>query len=145
MDIKLIKGDLSMASLNGSIEANIEEGNIEVENLAGYFSAVTKLGDLMVALAGPRWRGFGFTAATQRGSIDLTIPPDYSAALQLETKDGKISVDFPEQIVEGESVPLQVMAKKKACAITAPIGSGGAPIKLITASGDINLKKTEQK
>ena len=91
-------------------------------------------------MSGPRWKGYGFTAATRQGSINLNLPIDYSAALQLETRDGKISVDYPDQIVQGESVPLQVMAKKKARSVSAPIGSGGASIKFLILSGDIAFK-----
>lgn len=101
LNIKMIKGDLSVSALNGEIEATIEEGNVEARDLSGYFSAVTKQGDVDVELQGKRWTGHSFTAATRRGAINLILPADYSAALQLETKDGRISVDYPDQIVEG--------------------------------------------
>lgn len=140
-NIKMIKGDLYISSFNGSIEATLEEGNVEATDLSGYVSALTKRGDLMVDLSGPRWTGYGLTAATRRGSVDLRLPADYSAALQLETRDGNISVDYPAQIVQGESVPLSVVAKKKARSVSAPIGAGGAPIKLATSAGDIVFKK----
>ncbi len=136
-NIKMIKGDLSAASFSGSVEATIEEGNIEAKDLAGYFSLMTKRGDLQVELSGLRWRGYGFSGATKGGSIDLKLPVDYSAIVQLETRDGKISVDYPAQMVEGESVPLHVLEKKKASAVNEKIGAGGVPIKLVTASGNI--------
>ena len=140
LNIKMIKGDLSVSALSGWVEASLEEGNIETRDLAGYCSALTKLGDLKVELSGKRWTGYGFTGASRRGAIDLTLPIDYSAALQLETGDGTISVDFPEQIVQGESVPLQVVSSKKKRSVSAPIGSGGSPIRLGTSIGNISLK-----
>lgn len=136
----MIKGDLSVSALNGEIEATIEEGNVEARDLSGYFSAVTKQGDVDVELQGKRWTGHSFTAATRRGAINLILPADYSAALQLETKDGRISVDYPDQIVEGESVPLQVMGKKKVRSVNMNIGSGGSVVKLMTLLGDIVFK-----
>ena len=139
-NIKMIKGDLAVASFSGSVEATIEEGNIEARDLGGYFSLMTKRGDLQVELSGPRWLGYGFTGATRRGSIDLRLPVDYSAAIQLETRDGKISLDYPEQMIEGESVPLRVLEKKKASAVKEKIGTGGVPIKLMTATGNIIFK-----
>lgn len=140
LDVKMIKGDLSVASVSGWAEAILEEGNVEARDLAGYFSAITKLGDLTVELSGPRWTGHSFTAATRRGSVDLKLPLDYSAELQLETRVGKISVDYPDQIVQGEPVPLLVVAKKKIRSVNARIGAGGAPIRLTTLLGDIALK-----
>jgi DUF4097 and DUF4098 domain-containing protein YvlB len=140
LDVKMIKGDLSVASVSGWAEATLEEGNVEARDLAGYFSAITKLGDLTVELSGPRWTGHSFTAATRRGSVELKLPLDYSAQLQLETRGGKISVDYPDQIVQGEPVPFLVVANKKIRSLNARIGEGGAPIRLTTLLGDIALK-----
>ena len=142
LKIKMIKGDLSVATLNGSIEATIEEGNLEAKDLAGYFYTVTKRGDLKVELSGKRWTGYSFSAKTERGSIDLSLPVDFSATLQLHTKDGSITSDYPDQMVEGESVPLKIMVKKKSRTLSAPIGDGGAQIKLVTVSGDISFSST---
>jgi hypothetical protein len=140
LKIKMIKGDLSVATLNGWTEATIVEGNVEAKDLAGYFYAVTKQGDLKVELFGKRWTGYSFSARTERGSVDLSLPVDYSANLQLHTKDGNISTDYPEQMVEGESVPLKVMAKDKTRTLSTEIGTGGSQIKLVTSSGDIVFK-----
>jgi DUF4097 and DUF4098 domain-containing protein YvlB len=137
LNIKMIKGDLFVEAMNGSVEATLEEGSIEAKNLSGYISALTKLGDLNVELSGTHWTGYGITAATRKGSVALRLPTDYSATLQLETRDGKISFDYPERVVEGESIPLQVLARKKTRSINAPIGAGGVPIRLTTFSGDI--------
>jgi hypothetical protein len=141
MTIKMIQGDLSIASVRGSIEATLEAGNIEATDLAGYFSGLTKAGDLSVDLAGKRWAGYGLSAASRCGSVRLLVPADYSAVLQLETKEGRISVDFPDQLVDGEAVPLQAVARKKAQSLNAPIGSGGIPVRLATLSGNISVQK----
>jgi DUF4097 and DUF4098 domain-containing protein YvlB len=137
--IKMVKGDLSIGALRGSVEANLEEGNIATHELAGYVSLSTKRGDLAADFSGARWSGYGFWGKTSMGAIDVRLPVDFSAALQLGTKNGKISVDYPEQIVEGESVPLKIAEKKKACSLTSPIGTGGAPINLMTLAGNIVL------
>ena len=83
------------------------------------------------------------TSATQKGSISLQLPADYSAALKLETKDGDISVDYPAQIIQGESVSLQVVADKNTRSVSAPIGAGGAAIRLLTKSGNIDFRSSE--
>jgi DUF4097 and DUF4098 domain-containing protein YvlB len=137
LGIKMVKGDLSIASLRGSVEATLQEGNIEAKDLAGYFSLRTERGDFNVDLSGPRWTGYGFWGKTTQGSIQLKLPVIFSAALQLGAKNGKISVDYPEQMVEGESVPLKILEKKKAASVSTPIGTGGAPINLMTLSGNI--------
>jgi DUF4097 and DUF4098 domain-containing protein YvlB len=142
--IRMIKGDLAIAGLNGSMEATLEDGNLEAINIAGYYSATTKRGDLIVELSGKTWIGHSFTAATRQGNVNLRLPSDYSATLQLETKAGNISIDYPPQIVDGESVPLQVLAKKLIRSVSVPIGAGGTSVKLVTQSGDIALTSKKQ-
>ncbi len=140
LGIKMSKGDLALTSVRGSVEAALAEGSIEARDLAGYFSLVTNRGDLNIELSGPRWVGYGLWGKTSQGSIQLRLPVDFSAALQLGTRNGKISIDYPEQSVQGESVPLKILEKKKAASVSTPIGTGGPPINLVTLSGNIDFR-----
>jgi hypothetical protein len=139
LGIRIAKGDLVIESLNGWIEANLVEGSIESRALSGYFSGITREGDISVEMAGQRWLGHGYTAATQRGTVSLWLPVQYSAAVQLETREGTIGIDYPEQLVEGESVPLRVVTRKKTRSLSATVGDGGSPIRLMTQSGEVRL------
>jgi hypothetical protein len=141
MLIKMMQGDLFVTAVNGAIEATLEAGNIVAKDVTGYFSAITKTGDLNFDLAGKQWLGYGLSASTRQGSVTLLVPADYSATLQLETKEGKILVDFPDQLIDGETVPLQVVARKKAQSLNVPVGAGGIPVRLATLSGNISLQK----
>jgi DUF4097 and DUF4098 domain-containing protein YvlB len=143
--IELIRGDLAVSGMNGWVEATMGEGNLEVRSMEGYFSVVTEAGDLDVELSGTRWYGHGFTAVTKLGSVNLRMPARFSAALQLETHDGDITIDYPEQLVDGEQVPLNFITRKKVRNLTATVGAGGAPVKLFTDRGDISLIKIEKK
>jgi len=126
--IKLIKGDLAVSGLNGWVEATMGEGNLEVRSMEGYFSVTTEVGDLDVEMSGARWYGHGFTAITKLGSVDLRIPANYSAALQLETHDGDITIDYPEQMVDGEHIPLNFITRKKERNLTATVGAAPAVV-----------------
>jgi hypothetical protein len=141
LNLRILKGNLAMGALNGWVEADLQEGSVEAKSLQGYFSAVTRRGDLAVEMSGSHWNGLGFTATTQHGSVALLLPVHYSAALQLETRDGTLTIDYPEQLVEGESVPLQAATKKNARSLSATVGDGGSAIKLLTHAGDIRLTK----
>ncbi len=140
-DIKaqILQGDLVIGAINGWVEANLTEGSIEAKSLSGYFSAVTKRGDINAEMAGKRWSGYSFSAVTQKGSVSLTLPADYSATLMLETHDGLMQIQYPEQMVDGESVPLYVATKKNARSLTGKVGEGGAAVKLTTMSGNVTL------
>ncbi|NWG14035.1 MAG: hypothetical protein HXY20_10925 [Acidobacteria bacterium] len=141
-DLKLTlrKGDLRLQEINGWIEATLPEGSMEIRSVSGYFSGITRLGDIEADLSGKRWEGFGFTAVTHNGKVLLRLPAQYSAALQLQTEEGAISIDYPEQLVEGEAIPLAAVAKKKARSLSATVSEGGAPVRLMTMRGDVRLE-----
>jgi len=144
LKIRVLEGDLSAGQINGWIEADLARGNIRAAALQGYFSATTKAGDIIAEMAGKRWDGQGFSAATQRGAVHLRLPADYSAALQVETRSGNITIDYPEQVIEGEKIPLHIVVKDSARSLTASVGAGGASIRLHTAAGDIHLSAIEK-
>jgi hypothetical protein len=141
---RLRTGDFSIEGVNGWVEVTITaEGSIDTKSLSGYFSGRTMRGDISVAMDNSRWNGLEFGANTQNGAIKLELPVKYSASLQLQTQNGKISVDYPPQVVEGEEVPPEIVSRKTAQVLKLAVGDGGAPIKLITASGDVSLSKKE--
>jgi DUF4097 and DUF4098 domain-containing protein YvlB len=141
---KMYRGDFSTEKFNGWVELTVvTEGSIEAKSMSGYFSATTPRGNILVDMDGPRWNGLEFAAITQSGSASLFLPVKYSASLQLETRNGKISVDYPAQEVEGEIVPPDIEIRKTSQVLKAAVGDGGAPIKLITFSGDVKLSKKE--
>jgi len=135
------KGDFFIDAVNGWVEATIAEGNVSLTAVDGYYSVKTLKGNISVNLSGSRWNGQGFTAVTQEGHIDLLIPEKYSAVLQLDTRKGEITVDYPSQEVEGELIPPEVVVQKKAQQLRVRVGDGGAPMILGTQSGDVSLKK----
>ncbi len=139
--VRIIDGNFSVELVNGWVEATILQGDIEVKSVAGYFSAVTQKGDVRADMPGKRWSGREFAAVTQAGNINLLLPIDYSAALQLETRNGKISVDYPDPVVDNEVKPLDILIQKKSQVLKAEVGGGGAAIKLATSSGDVTLSK----
>jgi DUF4097 and DUF4098 domain-containing protein YvlB len=142
--VNVDKGDFSIDGVNGWVEATVKEGSIDAKAMAGYFSGSTERGDIFVEMSDNRWRGLEFAVLTQRGSANLKLPAKYNAALQLETRDGKITVNYPPRVFEGEEYPPDILIKKKSQSLKASVGEGGAPIKIVTYSGDITLSlKTE--
>jgi hypothetical protein len=137
--IHLAQGDLAVHEINGWVEATLDEGSLEAKSLRGYFSAVTQKGDLNIIMTGKHWDGQGLTAVTRRGSVLLQLPMEYSAALQMQTREGEMSIEYPEQLVDGERVPLTFTRQKKASLLTATVGAGGAPIRLQTVAGNMRL------
>lgn len=141
LKVEIYRGAISVDAVNGWIEVSTGQGPLEASSLSGYYSGRTRDGDIRVEMSGTAWRGLELGAVTLAGSVDLVLPEKYSASLQLETLDGNVLVDYPPQTVDGETVPLKVGVRKKAQALDASIGSGGAPVKLISHAGDIRLTR----
>jgi hypothetical protein len=139
VNVKMLQGDFAIGVINGWVEATLTEGSIEAKSLSGYFSGTTQKGDVIVELAGKRWDGHSFTAVTRQGNIELRLPVNYSAALQLETRNGELSIEYPQQLVEGELVPLQAAARKSGHSLKAAVGDGGSPINLQTFVGNVRM------
>ena len=137
------KGDFFIETVNGWVEATLVEGNMNMAAIDGYFSGKIQKGNIVAKLSGSRWSGHGFSVGTQAGHVELLMPEKYSADLQLDTRDGEITVDFPAQEFEGELMPIEAVARKKARQLRARIGDGGAPIRAGTQSGNVSLRKIE--
>ena len=140
LKLQLVKGDLTIEEVAGWMEATLREGSMETRALSGYFSGMTDAGNIDAEMTGKRWNGYGFTAVTQMGTVLVRLPEEYSAALQLETRDGGLSIVYPEQLVDGESIPLAAVTNKNARSLSATVGTGGAPIRLLTKKGDVRLE-----
>ncbi len=137
------RGDFTIESVNGWVEISTSEGSLEAKSMEGYFSGETLKGDISVEMSGKNWKGMEFAALTQVGSVDVKLPLDYSAAIQLETRNGTITVDYPPQVVEGEPEPPQIVVSKNSQSLKGAVGDGGAPLKLVTYAGDIRLSRKE--
>jgi hypothetical protein len=140
-DIKaqLTQGDFAVGGINGWIEVTVNEGSLRATALSGYFSGLTRRGNITAQLSGSRWSGYEFAGSTQQGNIELQLPLRYSAALVLDTKQGAITIDYPGPVVEGQQQTLEPVNQKEGSRLSSPIGEGGAPIRLATTSGNINV------
>lgn len=143
INAKIDRGELLIDSVNGWVEVTANEGNLEAKSIAGYFSGSLQKGDIRIEMSGKHWNGLELAAVTQHGSANLILPLDYSAALQLETRAGKITVDYPNQVVEGEEAPPEIIIRKDSQSLKASVGKGGAPIRILTYVGDVTLSKQE--
>ncbi len=143
LNIQISRGNFAIGSLNGWVEATLQNGSIMAKSITGYFSATTKIGNIEAEMSGKRWEGYGFTAVTQKGDVELRLPQDYSAALQLETRGGNLKVDYTQTLPEGDPEPLVSSEKKGARSLSGKLGTGGSLIRLMTIVGDIHFDKAE--
>ena len=102
--------------------------NVDLTQIYGDTYVEDRDGNISIEPAGP----YSVDARNNsgKGDLELTLPPNASAAVSAFTHNGDIFSDYPTPTVEGES---------KKIAFT--VGSGGAKINLSTDVGDVRIKK----
>ena len=100
--------------------------------MGGNVHARVQNGPLSVKLQGTRWDGEGLDAETVNGPVHLEIPAGYSARLETGTVNGPMSTEFPL------TVTLQGRVARR---ITATLGSGGAPVRVVTTNGPLVIRR----
>ena len=130
-DIKLraSNGGIQVSNVEGVADVRTSNGGIVLEDVDGDVRGTTTNGGVRVRLRGQRWQGSGLTLTTTNGGVSFDVPDGYSADLEARTTNGGIRVDFP----------VTVQGNLSRRHVTATLGSGGAPIKLTTTNGGINV------
>jgi DUF4097 and DUF4098 domain-containing protein YvlB len=122
-----------VSGLQGAGELRSVNGDVEVSDSSGGFSAHTTNGDIhmefaKLAASGP------LTLETVNGSIGLAIPPATSAALDVRCWNGKFHSDLPMSLV-GDYTPREFQGK---------LGAGGTAVHLRTVNGAIRIQVLSQ-
>ncbi len=145
LKIDIADGFVDITDMNGWIEITDCKGYLKFKNMRGYVSAVTKKGDILSILNGNRWEGLTFSARTYDGDAVIFMPVKYDVDLTLITLNGKIDVDYPPMVVDGEEYKLIPTKKKKGEGLTQTLGEGGPPVMIQCDKGNISLKQYDPK
>ncbi|HKV23580.1 MAG TPA: DUF4097 family beta strand repeat-containing protein [Candidatus Acidoferrum sp.] len=123
-----VNGTLKIASVDRIEDLHTVNGNIEVYEGGGNLHARTTNGDVHLELS--RILGDkGTSAETTNGSVLLAVPQDTQADLEARSLNGSFFSELPFAR-EASMLPRQTRGK---------LGKGGAPIRLNTVNGGIQL------
>ncbi|MFN2182916.1 MAG: DUF4097 family beta strand repeat-containing protein [Anaerolineae bacterium] len=126
LQVHVSSGSIEVDSMDGNLDAHTSSGGIDVRGAQGWVQLETSSGTIDyqgVPVGDCRFK-------TGSGSIELRLPPDLDAQVDLHTNSGSVKVGFP---VEGGGTRQTV---------TGVIGSGGdASIYARTGSGGISLSQ----
>lgn len=133
-DLKLTakNGGISISGVDGDLYFDTVNGGISLYDVAGDVRGKTTNGGLHVKLAGSSWRGAGLDVITTNGGVNLSLPEGYAANVETGTVNGGYKTDFPALNVERTE-------RWKAVKVNTPLNGGGAPIKVITTNGGVNI------
>lgn len=123
-------GGISVDDYRGVAKFHVTNGGVKLSNVGGEILGETTNGGIKLDLAGDHWDGTGLDVQTRNGGIRITVPKDYSAALEVGTTHGRVDIDFPVTIQGTIGRHLETV-----------LGSGGAKIRAITTNGGVTVRQ----
>ncbi|MFB3902101.1 MAG: DUF4097 domain-containing protein [Acidobacteriota bacterium] len=140
-------GDILIEGVTGEIEAGSTTGSITLKGVSGAAVANAVTGEIDAAftrLAPDKTMSF----TTLNGDIDLTLPADARARLNIKSQMGEIFSDFDmttEVVTSGPETAKPAKAGKYRVkierAIVGTINGGGPEIQFKTFTGNIYIRK----
>ena len=121
------KGDIEIESATGEFEFDNTRGNIQVSGLNGAVTAQNSRGDIVLLFAGQPTGNCDIS--TERGNIEVRIPPDIRADLSASSHRGKICCD----------IPLQLVGEMGGDEIEGTLAGGGPKLTLSCSRGEIRI------
>jgi len=133
-ELSTLEGDIVVHDVQGAMEAHNLHGDIEGINVAGSVVAHALTGNIFVSLRALPDRRLPLRLATINGNVDLIMPAQADANLEVSTVAGNIVGDYPFQV---SSVPGDSTRH-------AQIGAGGVKVELRTVRGNIRVGQRDE-
>lgn len=131
-------GNLGAANFKGfssEIEVSSNTGDIKMTDVNGPITVHSNTGDVIVVF-GQVNQGTPISLNSSTGEVDVSIPANTKADLELNTTMGTVYTDFKVELPSKRG--LKPMSSRK---IETKINDGGVQITLRSATGDIYLRK----
>jgi DUF4097 and DUF4098 domain-containing protein YvlB len=139
-------GAISVGHAGGAVSAETGGGDIELGPLEGAADATTGAGDVSIDLVGERVHPVNIS--TGKGNVELVLPKDANATLDLETaytekfgRHTKIKGDWKLNVTETDDWDDSHGTPRKYVRVRQVIGKGGPVIRIRTVNGDITIKR----
>jgi hypothetical protein len=122
-------GEINVSNITENIKAQTDVGKISCKEISGDIDLQAGVGKVNVVYSKTALAACNVTIRTDVGSIDITTPPECSAAVHANTDVGSIATDMPLTIKGRVSKNLQGM-----------IGDGEGKLNLRTDVGSIRIR-----
>lgn len=139
-------GAIRIGTSNGDLTANTGGGDISVATLRGSGVLSTGAGDVTVNVSGEGSHKVQVTSGN--GRVILTLPPDISARLHIETAytrdhgPTRIDSDWKVAVTETREWDSTEGTPRRYVRTTGTIGSGKGLIKVRTVNGDVVIRRS---
>lgn len=138
-------GDIEVEGINGEIEVNNVNGSVTLKDVSGWAVAHALNGDLVVTFRQVT-PDKSMSFSSLNGRIDVTLPPQTKATLNLKSDQGEIFTDF-DIAMENTATRIEEEGKvgKKRIVLEkgmrGTINGGGAEFLFKNFNGDIFIRK----
>jgi DUF4097 and DUF4098 domain-containing protein YvlB len=139
-------GAIVIGKSKGDVQAQTGGGDIELGPIEGGADATTGAGDVSINLVGERVHPVNIM--TGKGNVELVLPKDANATLDLETAYTKnygrhtsIKGDWKLDVTETNDWDDSQGTPRKYVRVRQDIGKGGPVIRIRTVNGDITIKR----
>jgi hypothetical protein len=123
-------GAVSVENVGGPVRASTGNGDVSISAVDGPVNASSGNGDIQVSM--DRLTGNDdLEFSSGNGTIELTVPADFSAEVEASTGNGRIVTDFPIRII-GRISPTRLRGT---------IGDGGRRLRMTTGNGAMEIRK----
>jgi hypothetical protein len=125
--LRTVLGDITVRGTEGTVDARTLYGNIAQARVEGRVIARAINGNIAVSLSALPQGGPPLILDTLNGNLELLLPPEADADLELSTVAGKIEGNY---VFAVSSVPGDSTRRAR-------LGRGGVLVRLRTVRGDI--------
>jgi putative adhesin len=139
-------GAIVIGKSKGDVHAETGGGDIDLGQLEGGADATTGAGDVSINLVGERVHPVNIMSG--KGNVELVLPKDANATLDLETaytknfgRRTKIKGDWKLDVKETDDWNDSEGTPRKYVRVRQDIGNGGPVIRIRTVNGDITIKR----
>jgi hypothetical protein len=119
-------GNIAIAGVTGSVDVSTSGGDIRLGDVDGKIKAETSGGNMILKLKN---ENKGVAAETSGGDIDISVPRNINATLDLSTTGGDVQCDLP----------VTMSGKFNEGRIRGTVNGGGNAIHARTSGGDIRV------
>ena len=132
VSMSAIDGNITVTGFQGPIQFTLTNGNVSLRNVIGDLQGHVVNGNIFVGVGGDHWQAQTIGLTLVNGSVELDVPHDCSAHVELSTVIGIIRTNF---IVPNWGRPGLGRT------ISFDAGSGGPLVRASVTVGSILLKR----
>jgi DUF4097 and DUF4098 domain-containing protein YvlB len=126
-DLTLNSDDLRINEAKGQVRVTTHSKDVDLSQIYGDSTVEDRDGRISVEPAG----NYAIDAKNSKGDVEVTLPPNASANVDVRTRNGDIVSDFESPSFDGGTTKSALFR----------IGSGGPKIVLSAENGDVRIKK----